>query len=118
MDRSQAATNGAGVVRRPRPYTVIPDSRSRVAKRVKSLSLDTITNPSTLPAWLSAGPLPARTRPALTHVLDGPPRPAHFTSKCMKSFEPPHSPPHSRPAFCSAVTRAGSRFKKPSEPQR
>jgi hypothetical protein len=24
---------------------------------------------------------------------------SHFTSKCMKSFEPAHSPPHFRPAF-------------------
>ena len=50
MKRSHAATNGSGVLRKPRPYTVMPDSRSRVASRVKSLSLDTITNPSTLPA--------------------------------------------------------------------
>jgi hypothetical protein len=39
MKRSQAATNAEGVVRRPSPYTVIPDSRSLVASRVKSLSL-------------------------------------------------------------------------------
>ena len=38
MKRSHAATNGSGVLRKPRPYTVMPDSRSRVASRVKSLS--------------------------------------------------------------------------------
>ena len=51
MNRSHAATNAVGVLRRPSPYTVIPDSRSRVASRVKSLSLETITKPSTLPAY-------------------------------------------------------------------
>ena len=50
MKRSQAATKGAGVSRRPSPYTVIPDSRNRVASRVKSLSLETITKPSRFPA--------------------------------------------------------------------
>ncbi len=50
MNRSQAATNGPGVVRRPSPYTVIPDSRSLVASRVKSLSLETMTKPSRFPA--------------------------------------------------------------------
>ena len=39
-----AATNGSGVLRRPSPYTVIPDSRSLVASRVKSLSLEAMTN--------------------------------------------------------------------------
>ena len=43
-------TNGAGVVRRPIPYTVMPDSRSLVASRVKSLSLETMTKPSRFPA--------------------------------------------------------------------
>ena len=42
MNRSHAATNDSGVLRRPSPYTVIPDSRSRVASFVKSLSLETI----------------------------------------------------------------------------
>ena len=51
MNRSQAETNDSGVLRRPIPYTVIPDSRSLVASRVKSLSLETITNPSKLPAY-------------------------------------------------------------------
>ncbi len=51
MNRSQAVTNGVGVLRRPIPYTVIPDSRSRVASRVKSLSLETMTNPSRLPSY-------------------------------------------------------------------
>ena len=51
MNRSQAAMNGAGVLRRPSPYTVIPDSRNLVASRVKSLSLETITNPSRFPAY-------------------------------------------------------------------
>ena len=50
MNRSQAATNGAGVLRRPSPYTVIPDSRNLVASRVKSLSLETMTKPSRFPA--------------------------------------------------------------------
>ena len=50
MKRSQAETNAVGVLRRPIPYTVIPASRSRVARRVKSLSLETMTKPSTLPA--------------------------------------------------------------------
>ena len=50
MNRSQAATNGSGVLRAPNPYTIIPDSRSRVASRVKSLSLETMQKPSRLPA--------------------------------------------------------------------
>ena len=38
---SQAATNGWGVVRSPKPYTTKPASRMRVARRVKSLSDET-----------------------------------------------------------------------------
>ena len=49
MNRLQALTNASGVLRRPSPYTVIPDSCSRVASRVKSLSLETITKPSRFP---------------------------------------------------------------------
>ncbi len=51
MKRSQAATNASGVLRRPKPYTVMADSRKLVARRVKSLSLETSTKPSTLPAY-------------------------------------------------------------------
>ena len=51
MNRSQADTNAVGVLRRPSPYTVIPDSRNRVASRVKSLSLETMTKPSRFPAY-------------------------------------------------------------------
>ena len=45
MNRSHAATNGSGVLRRPSPWTVIPDSHNRVANRVKSVSLETMTTP-------------------------------------------------------------------------
>ena len=37
MNLSQAATNGSGVFFSPKPYTAAPDSRKRVANRVKSL---------------------------------------------------------------------------------
>ena len=49
MNLSQAATNGFGVFRSPKPYTVRPDSRIRAARRVKSLSLETMQNPSKRP---------------------------------------------------------------------
>ena len=49
MNLSQAATNGLGVLRSPKPYTARPDSRMRVARRVKSLSEDTSQKPSTRP---------------------------------------------------------------------
>jgi len=49
MNLSHAATNGFGVFRSPNPYTVSADSRSRAASRVKSLSLETMQNPSNRP---------------------------------------------------------------------
>jgi hypothetical protein len=49
MNLSHAATNGLGVLRSPNPYTVSADSRSRAASRVKSLSLETMQNPSNRP---------------------------------------------------------------------
>ncbi|MNQ65437.1 hypothetical protein D3C85_798910 [compost metagenome] len=51
INLSQAPINASGVLRSPSPYTFLPASRSRVARRVKSLSLETIQNPSTLPAY-------------------------------------------------------------------
>ena len=51
MNLSQAATNALGVFRSPKPYTVRPDSRSREASLVKSLSLDTRQNPSNRPEY-------------------------------------------------------------------
>src|SRR6266511_1884232 len=51
MNLSQAATNGLGVLRSPKPYTVRPDSRMREARRVKSLSLDTMQKPSKRPEY-------------------------------------------------------------------
>ncbi len=51
MNLSHAATNGLGVLRSPNPYTVSPDSRSRAARRVKSLSLETRQNPSNRPEY-------------------------------------------------------------------
>src|SRR5215475_7492037 len=51
MNLSQAATNAFGVLRSPNPYTVRPDSRSRAARRVKSLSLETRQNPSNRPEY-------------------------------------------------------------------
>ena len=46
---SQATIKGFGVFFSPMPYTFIPASRSRVARRVKSLSLLTSTKPSQVP---------------------------------------------------------------------
>ena len=40
---------GLGVLRSPMPYTFMPASRRRMARRVKSESLDTSTKPSTRP---------------------------------------------------------------------
>src|SRR5215471_7530892 len=51
MNLSHAATNALGVLRSPNPYTVRPDSRSRAARRVKSLSLETRQNPSNRPEY-------------------------------------------------------------------
>ena len=51
MNLSHAATNGFGVLRSPKPYTIRPDSRIRAASRVKSLSLDTMQNPSKRPEY-------------------------------------------------------------------
>src|SRR6185437_15168801 len=48
---SHAATNGSGVLRSPKPYTINPDSRSRPASRVKSLSLETMQKPSKRPEY-------------------------------------------------------------------
>lgn len=45
----QAAMKALGVFFSPIPMTYIPDSRSRTASRVKSLSLDTRQKPSTFP---------------------------------------------------------------------
>ena len=44
----QAARKARGVFSSPIPITVMPDSRRRLARRVKSLSLDTMQKPSTL----------------------------------------------------------------------
>ena len=46
---SQATMKGLGVFFSPMPYTFLPASRRRMARRVKSLSLDTSTKPSTWP---------------------------------------------------------------------
>src|SRR5689334_9880208 len=46
MNLSQAETNALGVLRSPKPYTIRPDSRMREARRVKSLSLETMQKPS------------------------------------------------------------------------
>jgi hypothetical protein len=43
---SQAATKGRGVLRSPKPTTSSPSSRMRRASPVKSLSLETMQNPS------------------------------------------------------------------------
>ena len=42
---------GLGVFFSPMPYTFIPASRRRMARRVKSESLDTSTKPSQLPEY-------------------------------------------------------------------
>ena len=44
---SHAFLNGVGVFFSPMPMTVRPLSRIRLARRVKSLSLDTMQNPLT-----------------------------------------------------------------------
>ena len=49
MNLSQAVTKGLGVLRSPKPYTVRPCSRMREARRVKSLSLETMQKPSKRP---------------------------------------------------------------------
>ena len=46
-----AAIKGVGVFFSPMPSTYMPDSRRREARRVKSLSLETIQKPSTLPEY-------------------------------------------------------------------
>ncbi len=38
-------------LRSPKPTTRLPDSRSRDASRVKSLSLETMQKPSNVPVW-------------------------------------------------------------------
>ena len=48
---SQATMKGLGVFFSPMPYTFIPASRRRVARRVKSLSLLTSTKPPQLPEY-------------------------------------------------------------------
>ena len=45
----QAAMKELGVLLSPMPTTVMPDSRSRAASRVKSLSEETRQKPSTFP---------------------------------------------------------------------
>ena len=44
----QAVLNGLGVFFSPMPMTCLPDSLSLMASLVKSLSLETMQNPSTL----------------------------------------------------------------------
>ena len=51
MNLSQALMNGLGVLDSPIPNTILPDSRNRKASGVKSLSLDTMTKPSTTSSW-------------------------------------------------------------------
>ena len=51
MNLSHAATKDLGVLCSPKPYTICPDSRSRWASLVKSLSLDTMQNPSNRPEY-------------------------------------------------------------------
>lgn len=51
MNLSQAVTKGLGVLRSPKPYTVKPCSRIREARRVKSLSLETMQKPSKRPVY-------------------------------------------------------------------
>ena len=45
----QAEMKGLGVLRSPMPTTIMPDSRRREARRVKSESEDTSAKPSTFP---------------------------------------------------------------------
>ena len=47
----QACLNEMAVWLRPMPTTIMLLSRRRAARRVKSLSEETMTNPSTLPAY-------------------------------------------------------------------
>ena len=49
MNWSTARRSDSGVLRRPSPKTRLPDSRSRVASRVKSESEETSAKASTLP---------------------------------------------------------------------
>ena len=51
MNRLQAEMNGFGVLVSPIPMTSMPASLRREASRVKSLSLVTRQNPSTLPEY-------------------------------------------------------------------
>ena len=48
MNLSHDTMKGRGVFRSPMPMTYLLDSRRRVARRVKSLSLEMMQNPSTL----------------------------------------------------------------------
>ena len=50
-NQAKATINGLRVFFSPMPITTIPASRRRVARRVKSLSLEIIQNPSTLPEY-------------------------------------------------------------------
>ena len=52
MKISHALRNGTGVFFSPIPMTVRPLSRMRLARRVKSLSLETMQNPSTDPVYM------------------------------------------------------------------
>ena len=49
MNRLQARRSDSGVFSSPMPITSSPRSRMRLAKRVKSLSEETSTKPSTWP---------------------------------------------------------------------
>ena len=51
MNLVQAFLKERGVLSSPMPMTRIPDSRRRLASRVKSESLDTMQNPSTIPPY-------------------------------------------------------------------
>ena len=54
MNLSQAVTKGRGVFCSPMPMTCMPASRSRVARRVKSQSLDTMQNPSNFSVYIKS----------------------------------------------------------------
>jgi hypothetical protein len=52
MNLSHAAMKALGAFLSPKPDTVSPDSRSLAASRMKSLSLDTMQNPSMCPEYI------------------------------------------------------------------
>ena len=51
LNWSQALTKGPSVLLSPMPMTSLPASRRRAARRVKSLSDETMQNPSRLPEY-------------------------------------------------------------------